>query len=226
MPRPGKRTRVAQAKVDQARTYSIGEAVNLLAQLPKAKFDETVEVNLRLGIDPKRSDQIVRGSISLPHGIGKELRVVVFAEGDKADAAREAGAMEVGSKDLADKVQGGWTDFDVAIATPDMMRHVGRLGKVLGPQGKMPSPKAGTVTMNVTDAVKEFKAGKIEFRNDSGSCVAAPMGKRSFSAQQLEENVTAFIDKVLSMKPVQAKGQFLLKGTLSATQTVGIGLKI
>lgn len=226
MPKPGKRIRAAQGMVDRTRTFTVSDAVALLAKLPKAKFDETVELNLRLGIDPKKSDQIVRGSISLPHGIGKVLRVVVFAEGDKAEQARSAGAMEVGSADLAQKILDGWTDFDVAIATPDMMKHVGRLGKVLGPQGKMPSPKAGTVTMAVSEAVKEFAAGKIEFRNDSGSCLAAPMGKRSFSPKQLEENVLAFIGKVQTMKPATSKGNFLIKGTLSATQSVGIGLKL
>ena len=226
MPKQGKRHRSAQSKVDDGRQYELAEAVNLLGQMPKAKFDETVEVSLRLGIDPKKSDQVVRGSISLPHGIGKELRVVVFAEGDKADAAQAAGAIEVGSADLATKVQGGWTDFDVAIATPDMMRHVGKLGKVLGPQGKMPSPKAGTVTMDVETAVKEFKAGKIEFRNDAGANVAAPMGKRSFSPDQLRENVEAFIEHVNTLKPAAAKGAFVVKGALSATHSPGIPLKV
>lgn len=226
MPKLGKRIRAAHAMVDRSRTYTVSEAAALLARFPKAKFDETVELTLRLGIDPKKSDQIVRGSISLPHGIGKVLRVVVFAEGEKAEQARAAGAVEVGSADLAQKILDGWTDFDVAIATPDMMKHVGRLGKVLGPQGKMPSPKAGTVTTNVEDAVREFKAGKIEFRNDSGAGLAAPMGKRSFSPQQIQENVQAFIDKVHTLKPTASKGTFLVKGTLSATQTPGITLKI
>ncbi len=226
MPRVGKRHRAAQSQVEDGRPYEVAEAVDLLGKLPKAKFDETVEVNLRLGIDPKKSDQVVRGSISLPHGIGKELRVVVFAEGDKADAASEAGAMEVGSADLAKKVQDGWTDFDVAVATPDMMKHVGKLGRVLGPQGKMPSPKAGTVTMDVATAVKEFKAGKIEFRNDAGASVAAPMGRRSFSADQLCENVEAFIEHVKTLRPASSKGPFVTRGFLSATQSPGIRLRV
>jgi large subunit ribosomal protein L1 len=226
MPKPGKRYRAAHALVDRNRQYEVGEAVQLLGKLPKAKFDETVELNLRLGIDPKKSDQIVRGSINLPHGIGKQLRVVVFAEGEKAEQARAAGAVEVGSADLATKVVGGWTDFDVAIATPDMMKHVGRLGKVLGPQGKMPSPKAGTVTMDVATAVREFKAGKIEFRNDSGANVQVPMGKRSFDATQIAENVQAFVEHVKTLKPPSAKGHFLLKGYISATQCPGIPLKV
>ncbi len=226
MPRTGKRYRAAHGQVDHDRQYEVAEAVGLLAAMPKAKFDETVEVSLRLGIDPKKSDQVVRGSISLPHGIGKELRVVVFAEGDKAEAATAAGAMEVGSAELAKKIQDGWTDFDVAVATPDMMKHVGKLGKVLGPQGKMPSPKAGTVTMDVATAVQEFKAGKIEFRNDSGANVAAPMGKRSFQPKQLEENVEAFLSHLRTLKPTAAKGNFVVRGSLSATQSPGISLKV
>lgn len=226
MPGIGKRHRAAQSQVDRDHHYEVAEAVDLLGKLPRPKFDETVELSLRLGIDPKKSDQVVRGSISLPHGIGKELRVVVFAEGDKADAASEAGAMEVGSADLAKKIQDGWADFDVAVATPDMMKHVGKLGKILGPQGKMPSPKAGTVTMDVGTAVREFKAGKIEFRNDAGANLAAPMGKRSFSADQLRENVEAFLEHVKTLKPTAAKGTFVTKGSLSATQSPGIPLKV
>lgn len=226
MPKRGKRHQAAAAMREPGRLYSVEEAVALMQKLPKAKFDETVEISLRLGIDPKKSDQIVRGALSLPHGIGKELRVVVFAEGDRADEAKAAGAVEVGSKDLADKIAGGWTDFDVAVATPDMMKHVGRLGKVLGPQGKMPSPKAGTVTMKVGDTVREFKAGKIEFRNDSGANIAAVMGKRSFESKMLVENVEAFVNHVRTLKPSAAKGTFMVTGTLSATQSPGIPLAI
>lgn len=226
MPKRGKKHRAATGQFEQLKAYEVAEAIALLGKLPKAKFDETVEINLRLGIDPKKSDQVVRGSISLPHGIGKELRVVVFAEGDKADEAKNAGALEVGSAELAKKVQDGWTDFDVAIATPDMMKHVGRLGKVLGPQGKMPSPKAGTVTMDVTTAVQEFKAGKIEFRNDAGANLAAPMGKRSFSNEKLAENVTAFVEYVKTLKPQAAKGAFVVKGTIAATQTPGVRIVV
>ena len=225
MPKHGKRYLSALSLREAGRLYELDEAVALLRKFPAPKFDETVEVTLLLGIDPKKSDQMVRGSISLPHGIGRELRVVAFAEGEKADAAREAGAVEVGAEDLAKKIQEGWMDFDVAIASPDMMRHVGKLGKILGPQGKMPSPKAGTVTPDVATAVREFKAGKIEFRNDSGGNVAAPMGRRSFEPKALRENVQAFIDYVSSLKPATAKGAFIKKATLSATQSPGIPLK-
>jgi len=226
MPKQGKRYRAAAGLRQEGRLYQVSEAVDLLAKFPKAKFDETVTVCLRLGIDAKQSDQVVRGSISLPNGIGKELKVVVFAEGAKAEEARAAGALEVGSADLAEKISGGWTEFDVAVATPDMMKHVGKLGKVLGPQGKMPSPKAGTVTLDVGAAVREFKAGKIEFRNDAGGNLAAPMGKRSFPKDKLTQNVQAFIDHVRTMKPTSSKGHFLLKGTLASTHSPGIPLNI
>ncbi|MDE0896512.1 MAG: 50S ribosomal protein L1, partial [Planctomycetota bacterium] len=166
MAKQSKRVQEAQAGVDRSKVYEVTEALNLIKNLPAAKFDETVDIVVRLGIDPKKSDQLVRGAVSLPKGIGKTVKVIVFAEGDKADAARAAGADEVGSGDLAEKIAGGWMDFDVCIASPDMMRHVGKLGKVLGPQGKMPSPKSGTVTPNVAQAVEEFKAGKVEFRTD------------------------------------------------------------
>ncbi len=226
MPLNGKRYRAAAKIVDRTKTFSVEEAVGLLSKLPKAKFDETVEISLHLGIDPKKADQLVRGSISLPNGIGKELRVVVFAEGAKAEEARAAGALAVGSADLAEKVLGGWTDFDVAIATPDMMKHVGKLGKVLGPQGKMPTPKAGTVTADVTAAVKEFRAGKIEFRNDDGGNVAAPMGKRSFTGEKLKQNIDAFLDHLGGMRPATVKGAFILKGTLCSTHSPGIPLRV
>lgn len=226
MPLKGKRYRAAAKQVDRTKTFSVEEAVALLSKLPKAKFDETVEISLRLGIDPKKADQLVRGSISLPNGIGKELRVVVFAEGAKAEEARAAGALAVGSADLAEKVLGGWTEFDVAIASPDMMKHVGKLGKVLGPQGKMPTPKAGTVTQDISAAVREFKAGKIEFRNDDGGNVAAPMGKRSFSHEKLKQNIEAFLDHVNGMRPATVKGAFVLRGTISATHSPGIPLKV
>jgi len=226
MPKRGKRYRAAAAMVDPVKAYALEEAVALLAKFPKAKFDETVELSVHLGIDPKKADQIVRGSLSLPHGIGKELRVVVFAEGAKAEEARNAGAMAVGSSDLAEKVLGGWTDFDVAIAAPDMMKFVGKLGKVLGPQGKMPTPKAGTVTTEIGMAVREFKAGKIEFRNDDGGSVAAPMGKRSFTVEKLRENVKAFIDHLAAMRPSTVKGNFMLNASLSASMSPGVRLKV
>lgn len=226
MPQHGKRHREAAGKVDRTRQYSVEEAVAILSGFPKGKSDETVELVVRLGIDPKKADQIVRGSLSLPHGIGKERRVVVFAEGAKAEEARAAGAVTVGSADLAEKVLGGWTDFDIAIAAPDMMKHVGKLGKVLGPQGKMPTPKAGTVTADVATAVREFKAGKIEFRNDDGGNVAAPMGKRSFSKDKLGQNIAAFIDHISTLRPATAKGTFLMKASISSTHSPGIPLKV
>ena len=226
MPQHGKRYREAAGKVDRTRQYSVEEAVAILSGFPKGKSDETVELVVRLGIDPKKADQLVRGSLSLPHGIGKERRVVVFAEGAKAEEARAAGAAAVGSADLAEKVLGGWTDFDIAIAAPDMMKHVGKLGKVLGPQGKMPTPKAGTVTADVATAVREFKAGKIEFRNDDGGNVAAPMGKRSFSKDKLGQNIAAFIDHISTLRPATAKGTFLMKASISSTHSPGIPLKV
>jgi large subunit ribosomal protein L1 len=226
MPQHGKRYREAAGKVDRNRQLPSRRTVAILSGFPKGRSDETVELVVRLGIDPKKADQIVRGSLSLPHGIGKERRVVVFAEGAKAEEARAAGAVTVGSADLAEKVLGGWTDFDIAIAAPDMMKHVGKLGKVLGPQGKMPTPKAGTVTADVATAVREFKAGKIEFRNDDGGNVAAPMGKRSFSKDKLGQNIAAFIDHISTLRPATAKGTFLMKASISSTHSPGIPLKV
>jgi large subunit ribosomal protein L1 len=224
--RLAKRYKAARAKVELGKTYDLPEAVKALQSMPKPKFDETVEVAVKLGIDPKKSDQMVRGSISLPNGIGKKLKVIVFAEGDKAKDAKEAGAVEVGSEDLAKKILGGWLDFDVAVASPDMMKHVGKLGKVLGPAGKMPSPKSGTVTADVKTAVKEFSAGKIEFRNDDGGNVHAPMGKRSFAEKQLVENITAFLDQLRAMKPGTAKGTYFEKVVISATQSPGVPVRV
>ena len=211
-------------KVDRGRVYPIGEALKSLKALRAAKFDETVEVVARLGVDPKKSDQMVRGAVSLPHGLGKDVRVVVFAEGDVADAARAAGAMEVGGEELGAKVEGGWTDFDIVIAHPSMMRVVGKLGRVLGPQGKMPSPKSGTVTPNVAQAVEDFIAGKVEFRVDSGGNVHVPVGKVSFSADKLEENARAFLDYVSTLRPPAAKGAYFRNVCVSTT--MGPGLKV
>jgi large subunit ribosomal protein L1 len=217
-----KRYEKASAQVDRAKTYDVNEAIDLLKELPAPKFDESLEVVVRLGIDPRKTDQLVRGAVSLPNGLGKSIRVVVFAEGDKADAAREAGADEVGSADLADKIAGGWMDFDVVITSPDMMKHVGRLGKVLGPQGKMPSPKSGTVTPDVATAVTEFKAGKVEFRTDSGGNVHAAVGKRSFSTDALVENLSVFLNHLTGMRPAAVKGNFFHKISLSTTMGPGI----
>ncbi|MEZ6017222.1 MAG: 50S ribosomal protein L1 [Planctomycetota bacterium] len=221
MAKRSKRYNQAVAKVDRSRAYEAMEAFSLLKALPGPKFDETVEVAVRLGIDPRKSDQLVRGAVSLPKGLGKTVKIVVFAEGDKADAARAEGADEVGSDDLAKKIEGGWMDFDIVIASPDMMKHVGKLGKVLGPQGKMPSPKSGTVTPNVGEAVREFKAGKVEFRTDSGGNIHAPLGKRSFAVEDLVANLSAFMDHLSAMRPSAVKGTFVRKVTVSTTMGPG-----
>jgi len=221
-----KRYRKASERVDRAKLYTVRDAVGLLKTLPPAKFDETVEIAIHLGIDPKKSDQLVRGAVSLPKGLGKSVRVVVFAEGGRADEAKAAGADVVGSEDLAKRIADGWTEFDVVIAAPDMMKHVGKLGKVLGPQGKMPSPKSGTVTADVAQAVREFKAGKVEFRTDPGGSVQAPVGKRSFQNDDIEANVNAFVDHIRHMRPAAAKGIFIRKVVMSSTMGPGIPLDL
>ena len=226
MTKRSKRYAQAAAQVEPGKRYGLPDAIQLLQSLPAPKFDETVTVCIRLGIDARKSDQIVRGAFSLPHGIGKDVTVAVFAEGEAAEAAKEAGADHVGSEDLAEKIQGGWMDFDVAIAHPGMMRVVGKLGRVLGPQGKMPSPKAGTVLEAVGQAVKEFKAGKIEFRNDAGGNLHALMGKRSFEPDMLRENVEAFLEHVRTLRPAAAKGNFVLGAYLAATMSPGIELAV
>lgn len=198
------------------------EAVQLLKQFGGLKFDQSVEIAMRLGIDAKQADQLVRGSIVLPHGIGKAKRVVVFAKGDAAEAAKAAGADEVGTEDLAKRIKEGWTDFDACIAAPDMMGLVGPLGKVLGPRGLMPSPRAGTVTPDVAKTVKEYKAGKVEFRNDAGGIVHAVVGKLSFDPQKLIENIRAFIDHVQHIKPHAVKGHYVKSITISATMSPGL----
>lgn len=201
----------------------VSEAVAILKKYNTTKFDQTVEIAMHLGIDPKQADQLVRGSIVLPHGIGKSQRVVVFAKGDKLDEAKAAGADEAGGAELAEKIKGGWTDFEVCIATPDMMGVVGPLGKVLGPRGLMPSPRAGTVTPDVTKAIHEYKAGKVEFRTkDEGGNLHAVVGKLSFDAPKLAENVTAFINYVVSLKPAAVRGQYIKGITISATQSPGV----
>jgi large subunit ribosomal protein L1 len=222
MVKHSKRYLQAAAKVDRTKSYDPGEALKLIKSLPAAKFDEAVEIAVRLGIDPKKTDQLVRGAVSLPKGLGKTIRVVVFAEGDKAQAAKAAGADEVGAAELADKIMGGWMDFDIVITSPDMMKHVGKLGKVLGPQGKMPSPKSGTVTTDVASAVKEFKAGKVEFRTDAGGTVHASLGKRSFAVEDLQANLQAFLDHVASLRPPAVKGDFFRKISVSTTMGPGV----
>jgi len=221
MTKTSKRFRTAVGRVDRSRLYEPKEALDLLKSLPAPKFDESVDVVVRLGIDPRKTDQLVRGAVSLPKGLGKSVKVIVFAEGERAEAARAAGADEVGGEDLGTKILGGWMDFDIVIASPDMMKHVGKLGKVLGPQGKMPSPKSGTVTPDVAKAVSEFKAGKVEFRTDAGGNVHAPVGKRSFSADDLQVNLCAFLDHLTSLRPPAVKGPFLRKISVSTTMGPG-----
>ena len=203
---------------------SLTEAVKIVKGFGETKFDQTVEVHMNLGIDAKQADQLVRGSIVLPHGIGKSQRVVVFAKGPAAEAATEAGADEVGQEELAKKIQGGWLDFDVCIASPDMMGVVGPLGRVLGPRGLMPSPRAGTVTPDVANAVQEYKAGKVEFRNDNGGNVHAVVGRMNFDAQKLQENISAFIDHINSLKPTAAKGTYVKNISICATMSPGIAV--
>jgi large subunit ribosomal protein L1 len=211
-------------KIDANRAYSPLTAVKLAKETNPAKFDATVEVAFGLGVDPRKADQMVRGTVNLPHGTGKTARVLVFAAGPKADEARAAGADEVGGDELIEKVAGGYTDFDAAVATPDLMGKVGRLGKVLGPRGLMPNPKTGTVTMDVTKAVTDIKGGKIEFRVDKHSNLHFVIGKVSFSDEALVENYGAALDEVLRLKPSSAKGRYITKGTMSTTMGPGIAL--
>jgi len=198
------------------------EAVKLLKSFNNTKFDQSVEIAMRLGVDSKQADQIVRGSLVLPHGIGRTLKVVVFAKGDKADEAKAAGADEVGGPELGEKIKGGWTDFDVCIAAPDMMGIVGPLGRVLGPRGLMPSPRAGTVTPDIARTVKEYKSGKVEFRNDAGGNVHAVVGKLSFDEAKLVENIRTFINHVLGMKPAAVRGQYVKGISVSATMSPSV----
>ena len=227
MAKHGKKYLAAAKLIDVHKRYSVDEAVGLVrqtAQVNQKKFDETVDVAIRLGVDPKHADQMVRGAVVLPHGIGKTVRVAVFAKGDKAREATEAGADVVGAEDLAAKVQEGWMEFDVAIATPDMMGVVGRLGKVLGPRGLMPNPKVCTVTADVSRAVRESKAGKVEFRAEKAGIVHVPVGKASFDAKRLQDNVNAILDTIIRAKPATAKGTYLKGVTISTTMGPGIKL--
>lgn len=220
----GKRYGADRQKVDSEKKHNLDEALTILGGFGKAKFDETVDVAIRLGVDPKQTDQMVRGAVSLPHGIGKKVRVVVFAKGEKQQEALDAGADEVGAEELIAKVEGGWVDFDKAVATPDIMGMVGKLGKVLGPRGLMPNPKLGTVTFDVAKAVTEQKAGKIEFRIEKASIIHAPVGKRSFGAAKLKDNIMALVEAVNKAKPSSAKGTYIRSMALSATMTPGIRL--
>jgi large subunit ribosomal protein L1 len=214
--------RAALEKIDPDTIYSPLSAVRLVKETNATKFDPTVEVSMRLGVDPRKSDQMVRGTVNLPHGTGKTARVLVFANAEKADEARAAGADYVGSDDMLEKVKGGWTDFDAVVATPDLMGKVGTLGKVLGPRGLMPNPKTGTVTVDVGKAVSDIKGGKIEFRIDKHANLQFPIGKASFSAEQLVENYAAALDEVLRLKPSSAKGRYVKKIVMSATMGPGI----
>jgi large subunit ribosomal protein L1 len=214
----------AREKVDRNKRYTLTEAVQLIKDCKFVKFDESIEVAVRLGVNPKHADQMVRGTVALPHGTGSTVRVAVFAEGEKATEATEAGADIVGSDDLAEKIQGGFTDFDVTVATPDMMRVVGKLGKLLGPRGLMPNPKAGTVTMDVAKAVGEVKAGRIEFRVDKQSNIASAVGKLSFDNEKIEENVKAFVDAIVRLKPAAAKGAYFLGASICSSMSPGIKL--
>ena len=221
MPKHGKRFRAAQAVVTQD-AYSLRDAVALLKQMPQTKFDQSVELHLKMGIDPKQSDQNVRGSISLPAGLGRSRRVIAFCPVEQVEEAKKAGAVEVGIDDLVEKIQGGWMDFDVAVAHPQVMSKVAKLGRVLGPQGKMPTPKAGTVGTDVPKLVAEYQAGKLEYRNDSGGNVHAIVGKMSFEVDAIVRNVEALIEHIRRSKPTSAKGQYFVKATLSATMMPGL----
>jgi len=217
-----KRLKATEALIDRAKTYSVEEAMEIVKKAPPAKFDESVDLSLRLGVDPKHADQMVRGAIVLPHGIGKTVRVAVFAKGEKEREAREAGADVVGAEDLVEKIQGGFMDFDSTIATPDLMGQVGRLGKVLGPRGLMPNPKMGTVTFDVGRAVREVKAGKVEFRVDKAGNVHVQVGRKSFPQESLVANAMALLEAIVKAKPAASKGVYLRSLTLSTTMGPGI----
>src|SRR5450432_2864279 len=221
MKQSGKHVENARKKVE-ARPYKLAEGTELIKKTHHTKFNETVELAINLGVDPKHSDQVVRGTVVLPHGLGKAVRVLVIASGDKVREAEEAGADFVGGEEMVQKISGGWTDYDAVIATPDMMKSAGRLGKVLGPRGLMPNPKTGTVTFEVAKAVKEIKAGKVEFRLDKTGIIHSPVGKISFTAQQLAGNAQALLAAVLKAKPASTKGKYIQKITLTSTMGPGI----
>jgi len=222
----GKKHRAAREKIDKTKRYSLKEAVNLVKELAYAKFNETVELAINLGVDPRKSDQIVRGSVVLPHGLGKKVRVVVFARGEKAQEAEKAGADFVGAEELVEKIKNGWLDFDKAIATPDLMGMVSKLGKILGPRGLMPNPKTGTVTFEVSKAVKEITSGRVEYRTEKAGIIHVPIGKVSFESKKLFENAKAVIDAVIKAKPASSKGKYLKKISISSTMGVGIPVDV
>jgi large subunit ribosomal protein L1 len=224
MGRPSKRIREIAKTVDVQKTYSVRDAIDILKKSPPIKFDQTVEVSMKLGVDPRRSDQSVRGTVSLPNGTGKTMKILVFAKGDKVKEALAAGADYAGHEELFEKVNGGWTDFDAVIATPDMMRDVGKLGKILGPRGLMPTPKAGTVTTDIAKAIQELKGGKIEFKLDRHGVINNGVGKISFDDEKLVQNIQALLIAIQRAKPASAKGQYLKSLVISST--MGPGLKI
>ncbi len=216
----------AREQVDPTKEYAVEEAVELARKVAYAKFDETVELAVHLGVNPKYADQMVRGAVVLPHGTGKQVRVLAFAKGEKEREARDAGADFVGAEDMVEKIQGGWLDFDTAIATPDLMGQVGRLGKILGPRGLMPNPKVGTVTFDIARAVREVKAGKVEFKVDKAGNVHVPIGKKSFPEERLVENANAVLEALVRAKPAAAKGQYLRSITVSTTMGPGISVDV
>ncbi|RII25898.1 MAG: 50S ribosomal protein L1 [Geobacter sp.] len=226
MPKTGKKLKEALAKVDRAKSYPLQDGINLVKSNTFTKFDETVDVAVRLGVDPRHADQMVRGAVVLPNGLGKDVRVLVFAKGEKEKEARDAGADYVGAEDLVAKIQEGWFDFDTAIATPDMMGVVGKIGKLLGPRGLMPNPKVGTVTFDLARAVKESKSGKVEFRVEKAGIIHAPVGKVSFEGEKLKENILALLDALMKAKPSAAKGTYMKKITISSTMGPGVRLDV
>lgn len=226
MSKSAKKHTEAMSKIDRNKVYQLGTAVDVVKQAAYAKFDETVDVAVKLGVDPRHADQMVRGAVVLPNGLGKNVRVLVFAKGEKEKEALDAGADYVGSDDLVAKIQGGWFDFDTAIATPDMMGVVGKIGKLLGPRGLMPNPKVGTVTFEVSKAVKESKAGKVEFRVEKAGIIHAPVGKVSFEADMLKGNLLALVEALVKAKPSAAKGTYIKKISLSSTMGAGINIDI
>ncbi|MBN1472060.1 MAG: 50S ribosomal protein L1 [Syntrophaceae bacterium] len=220
----GKRILAAKAKVEPGKRYSLKEATEIVATTAATKFDETVDAAIRLGVNPAHADQMVRGSVVLPHGLGKTVRVLVFAKGEKEKEALEAGADLVGNDDVIEKIKGGWMEFDRVIATPDMMGSVGKIGKILGPRGLMPNPKVGTVTFEIANAVKELKAGKVEFRVEKAGIVHSPVGKVSFGAEKLRENVSALLETIIKLKPASSKGTYIK--SISISSTMGVGVRI
>lgn len=226
MGKHGKKYNAVKEKMSVEQLYTVEEAIQFLKDNPTANFDESMEIALRMGVDPTKSDQAIRSTVALPHGTGKDVRVIVFASGDAAEAARAEGALEVGFEDLLEKVKGGWMDFDIVVATPDAMKEVRKLGKVLGPRGLMPNPKTGTVTDDTATAVKQFKAGRVEFRMDRNANIIVPFGKRSFTTEALAENFRAVYDAIVSSKPASAKGIYIKRCTIASTMGPGLHVDV